>query len=221
MVSGRYVGHRRAQTLDPDEARERCPDGLYVLTVPVDGGERVEVWELQGGSTAIVGFSSVTELVAACGAGQPFRHIDADEIEHVCFVSATETVVINTPIPVEPRYPDVDVVEAPELAVPSEPDQGSTPLAYLPSRPSYPGDAQVGLELQPYGGRLALLVYTSPEALEQGCGPHQAWIAVHPDDLDLVAAQAGANQMLFNPTLADESRHDRPVVDWSRRRKEK
>lgn len=160
-------------------------------------------------------YSSIQRLVAACGAGQPWVSITSDELEAACAEHGVAAVALDTAHPEGHRYPEPDPREQPELEPLPDQDDGS--LVYVPSRPVSEGDTQVNLELQPdKAGRAMLLAYSSPELLVAGCGPYQPWVAIHATDIDLVAEEAGACGVLFNPELAEDSRHTGPVQDWSK-----
>ncbi|WP_342779410.1 SAV_915 family protein [Amycolatopsis cihanbeyliensis] len=202
--------------MDPDEVPRQAPDGLYLLTTPTGHGGVIELWTLRDGTSAVMGYSSIGRLMVACGSGQPFRHMAADEVESACESIGAKVVVVDTVPPGGQRYPEVDSRDQPDLPLldAEDPDQ---PVVYVPSRPYRAGQRDAVLELQPHEGRLTLLAYTSRELLEEGCGPYQAWVSIPSHLLEEAAWRVGAEAVLFNPVLSEESRHTAPVLDWTRR----
>lgn len=184
-----------------------------MLIVPGEWVATYERWELDGGSVALVCYSSVQVLHAACGAGQPSRWVPAADIPAQCAAAGAEAVVLDEPLPVPPRYPEADVRDTADLA-PVDDQVPPLEFIYVPSRPVRRGDFRVDLELQPYRDRRALLAYTSPEALAEGCGSYQPWVAIHVDDLAEVVSQSGAEHILFDPMLDERSQHNGPVRNW-------
>ena len=127
-----------------------------------------------------------------------------------------DVVLLDVAPPDGVAYPEVDVANAPD-AEPA-PELSGPEVVYLPSRPTRVGDRRVWLEMQPdKRGRRALPAFTSVRELVAGCGEYQPWVSVRAERLSAVAADAGAEIVLFNPTLSDEARHTGPVQDWTRR----
>jgi hypothetical protein len=206
---------RRAVVL-LDDLPEHAPGVLYVLTLPesVAASDVVELRRTSRGPAAVV-YSSVANLVAACGLGQPWASTTAERLQVLGDEHDYNLVVLDAWLPEGHRYPEPDVRDEPDLE-PASPHSESG-LLYVPSRRVCEGQQVVHLELQPdHAGRLMMLAFTSPEALAERCGPHQPWVAVARDDIDLVAEQAGALGVLLNPVLSEESRHTGPVQDWTR-----
>ncbi|PXY17692.1 hypothetical protein BAY59_35775 [Prauserella coralliicola] len=203
------------RVLTPAEAGERAPDGVLVLTTGPEPGAAIELWELRDGTRVVVGYTTFTALAASAGAGQPFRRLTTAELARVCG-AAEVRVLLDELLPGGPRHPEPDVAGQPNLPLLEEAEPAGD-LLYVPSRPSRPGDAEVGVELQRYRNRATMLAYTSAQALEAGCGPHQPWVSIPARVLDAVLAECGAEQVLLNPVLSEGSRHVAPVVDWTRK----
>jgi hypothetical protein len=198
-----------------DDLPEHAPHTLYVLTLPktVAAGDVVELRSTPRGAAAVA-YSSIANLVAACGTGQPWAAATAELLQALGNEQDYNLVILDAWLPEGHRYPEADVRDEPDLQPETLDGVGS--LLYVPSRPVREGQQVVHLELQPdNAGRLMVLAFTSPEALAERCGPYQPWVAVDRDDIDLVAEQAGALGVLFNPVLAEESRHTGPVHDWT------
>lgn len=206
----------RPMILEPAEVVERVDDGLHVLTVCGGATEWPELWELRGGMKALVGYTSMAALHAACGAGQPRRFIPAELVEQVCSASGATVAVIDEPLPEPPRYPEPDVRTEPDLE-PLPEDDETPEVLYVPSRPRQSRDPVAELELQPVRGRRTLLVYDSLPALYEGCGRYQWCVAIRPELIDEVMVDVGAEQVMLNSVLSEECRHQEPVVDWRRR----
>lgn len=164
---------RRVRVLTPAEAGERAPDGVLVLTTGPEPGAAIELWELRDGTRVVVGYTTFTALAASAGAGQPFRRLTTADLARVCG-AAEVRVLLDELLPGGPRHPEPDVAGQPNLPLLEEAEPAGD-LLYVPSRPSRPGDAEVGVELQRYRNRATMLAYTSAQALEAGCGPHQPW----------------------------------------------
>ena len=220
MATGEIVAdtertrHRAVVLLD--DLPERAPGVLYALTLPasVAAGEVVELRNTPRGPAAVV-YSSVANLVAACGLGQPWAATTVERLQALGDEHDYNLAILDAWLPEGHRYPEPDVRAEPDLE-PATP-RGEGALLYVPSRPVREGQQVVHLELQPdNAGRLMVLAFTSPEALAERCGPHQPWVAVDRDGIDLIAEQAGALGVLFNPVLAEEARHTGPVHDWTR-----
>lgn len=221
MAAGEIVadteraGSRRAVVL-LDDLPERAPTVLYVLTLPESTavGDVVELRPTPRGPAAVA-YSSVANLVTACGMGQPWAAVSPERLQALGREYDYNLVILDAWLPEGHRYPEPEVRDQPDLQ-PKAPT-GEGVLLFVPSRPVRKGQQVVHLELQPDdSGRLMMLAFTSPEALAERCGPHQPWVAINRDDIDLVAEQAGALGVLFNPVLAEESRHAGPVQDWTR-----
>jgi hypothetical protein len=143
--------------------------------------------------------------------------MSAGELERLADALGITLFALDASLPEWHRVPEPREHEQPELPIAREPEVDGG-LLYLPSRPFRPGDFDAVLELQPDArGRLQLLVYTSSAELAEGCGPHQAWVAVPASALAEIAEWVGAYRVLFNPVLTEETRHTAPVVNWTPR----
>lgn len=147
--------------------------------------------------------------------GAPWLEVTRDDLARACDRLGVALLALDAALPDIPQYPVPDVRAQPDLEEIPE-DTNSGELLYVPSRPLRRGQRDAQLELQRFQGKLTLLAYTSPQELEEGCGPHQAWVAIRADRLDAVIAQCGADGVLFNPKLSEQARHTGPVHDWTR-----
>lgn len=57
-------------------------------------------------------------------------------------------------------------------------------------------------------GHTVLVVFSSLEAMAEGCGANQAWCSVRVDELDYLRAEAGADMTLWDVVLPEEQRKD-------------
>jgi mRNA-degrading endonuclease toxin of MazEF toxin-antitoxin module len=200
-----------------DDVADRLPELLFVLMTPREQGRPggVEVRQTTRQEWAVVAYSSVDKLVSACGSGQPWAQVMRDRLEEICAELDIGVVVFDAVVDVAPRYQAIDSREQPPLE-PLEPLDEHDGYLYVPSRPVREGQYTVELELQPdRTGYPVMLAYTSPELLAACCGDFQPWVSIHVDDLPGVIEESGAQGVLFNPVLAEESRHAGPVHDWT------
>lgn len=198
-----------------DDMGDSLPESVFVLTAVEEGREGFERWETERHEKMLVAYSSVERLLDECGAGQPWIEVSAVTLEQVCWDHGVTVVALDMSLPIEPRYPE-PTEEQPDLPM-LEPMPEGDGHVYLPSRPVARGQRTAELELREHEGQLAALVFTSPEALHEGCGPYQPWVKVRVEDLDDVVAEAGAAGTLFNAVLADDARYSSPVRNWTRR----
>jgi hypothetical protein len=202
-----------------DDAEDRLPELLFVLVTLAEGGQPggVELRRTGRQELAVVAYSAIDLLVGACGSGQPWVQITRDRLMTFCEDLDVSVVVLNAVLDVAPRYPEVDSREQPPLGT-LEPLEEHDGLLYVPSRPVCEGQRVVELELQPNRrGRPLMLAYTTPELLAAGCGEHQPWVAIHLDNMADAIEESGAQGVLLNPVLAEESRHAGPVRNWNSR----
>lgn len=213
-MSQRPVGNPTAGLVVVDDLAERVPDAMFVLVLPADDGRSsgVELWVTPRGEWVLLAFSSIQALVGACGAGQPWAPVSRDQLRTLCEELRVTLIGLDLAPPEGHRYPEPAVSELPDLE-PWEPVQRQ--LLYVASRPMRSWTDLVQLELQPdKRGRLLALAYTSEDELVAGCGPHQAWVAIPSDLIGEAVGRSGADGVLFNPMLAEESRHTAPVQNW-------
>lgn len=84
---------------------------------------------------------------------------------------------------------------------------GPREQVFIPSERVPPGATEVQLELRnTEDGRLALLCYESLDLLLAACGNGQAWISVYREQLDNVQRSTGADVVLWNAALPEDSR---------------
>lgn len=205
----------RAALLDMEDLAVRGTEVIYVLTYP-EGV--LDLYQSPHSELVMWLYSSLENLVEACGAGQPYVRAAPEQV--VGFAEMLETPVLaalDVWHPEGSRYPEPDVREVEPLE-PMEayaPDQS---VMWIPTRPVRVGDLEVGVEVHCNDQGVPLLaVFTSIEALRESCGPYQAASAIRSDRVEEVAWQAGAQGVVFDPMLADSARYNAPRRDWTRR----
>lgn len=190
--------------------------GLTELFVPTTSNNReVELRTTARGALVVAAYSSLESLVVCCGWGQPWVIMRPDRLASSAQAVGATEVALDVPLPEGHRYPD-----QPDERTELEPLEPSADLeiVYIPSRPFQAGQRRANLELQlDNARRRLLLVYPSPEALAEGCGPYQPWVAVDAARLPEVARQAGADGVVFNSRLVESARYQSPVRDWMAR----
>jgi hypothetical protein len=83
---------------------------------------------------------------------------------------------------------------------------------FAASRSPHLGDSELLFELrETRTGQLALMVYSSKEALVQACGTGQSWTKLHSADIPWLAKTVGFTVVLFDLALPPELRH--PELD--------
>lgn len=83
---------------------------------------------------------------------------------------------------------------------------------FAASRSPYLGDSELLFELrETRTGQLALMAYSSKEALVQACGTGQSWTKLHSADIPWLAKTVGFKVVLFDLALPAELRH--PELD--------
>lgn len=185
---------------------------LFVLITP-SGDTELRATARRG--VAVVTFSSLRTLVPACGWGQPWVVMHPELLHRSADALGANLVAVDVNIPEQHRYPEPEEWERPEIP-PLEPVGVDPELLYIPARPYRLGEPRAVLELQPdKRGRPMLLVYNSAELLALGCGPYQPWVAIPSAELAETVQDSRAAGVLFNPVLAEESRHGGPVLDWT------
>lgn len=188
-------------------------DELLALTLP--GGD-LELYVTERDEQVLFCYTEPRYLVAACGTGQPWARVrlsnlvmSAEAAGHPVFIALDTWHLAGV------RYPEPEVRELEPLP-PAEPVQPITRV-WIPSRPVGPGSTEVYPELHRVApGELMLLGYGSLPDLLDGCGPHQAAVAVRLQDLDEIVRATGAHGVLMDAVLDEGLRHSAPVVDWSR-----
>ncbi|MQA10360.1 MAG: hypothetical protein GEU98_17750 [Pseudonocardiaceae bacterium] len=207
---------RAPTTLDPDEVTGYVTGQLCVLTHPVDrrtDESPAELRTLRHDLVGLMAYSSAEAVIAACGIGQPWRWVSVNDLVPLSKQLGFDVVVLDVVPPEGHRYPEDDERDEPDAELLSE--LTVTERMYLPSRPHRTGRQPIA-ELHPdSAGRPMLLVYTSREALREGCGEYQPWVAVPANRLADVVADTGAYGVLVDPTLTEEARHAAPVLDWA------
>ncbi|MBK1785525.1 SAV_915 family protein [Prauserella cavernicola] len=188
---------------------------MLTLTTVGEPGAPIELWELHDGTRVVVTYSAFPVLAASAGPAQPFRWLTAADLKRICDATDAQAV-LDQPLPCPPRHPEPDVADQPDLPLLDDAEPEGD-LVYVPSRPARPGDQTINLELQRHRNKTTLLAYTSAEAIKTGCGPHQPWVAIPVRELGTVLTESGAEQVLLNPVLSEETRHAVPVVDWTRK----
>lgn len=80
---------------------------------------------------------------------------------------------------------------------------------YVASQRLTTHDAEATLELRETDdGQLAVMVYSSLEALVAGAGQHQPWIAVPRERVDGLVRLSGADGVLLDTVIPAGLRHD-------------
>lgn len=190
-------GRARPAVLDADESWH-LPERVCVPARPdTSHGTLLDVRELTDGRLALPVYSSMEQLIACCGAAQPWLMLLAGRLPAVQRTVGFDVLLLDVDLPPELRRSGDD---------PQWHDDESTAwhLVYIPSRRFRPGDERALLELQPMpGDRLAVMAYSSEEALRTGCGPGQPWVSVPAGLLDEARRQAGADTIVLDTALPD------------------
>lgn len=83
---------------------------------------------------------------------------------------------------------------------------------FAASRSPYLGDSELLFELrETRSGQIALMVYSSKEALVQACGTGQSWTKLRSADIPWLAKTVGFKAIVFDLALPAELRH--PELD--------
>jgi hypothetical protein len=85
-------------------------------------------------------------------------------------------------------------------------DPDIPPVVWVPCAPEETGDDDgVSLDLRETpDGRLALLVYSSPDRLLACCGPNQPWVSLQAVELEQVRAETGFSLVLLDVEVPKE-----------------
>lgn len=187
------------------------PERLYVAARPDGntGGPMLEFYDLgEHGQQVVLAYSSLDRFIVACGADQPWMLVPAQRLPELArsgdgFVFS---VLLDQPLSPELRGTAAGLVSRESSWADTDSDDW-TPV-YIPSRPFQRGDAQARLELQPMpGDRLALMIYTSQQALVAGCGPAQPWVSVPAGLVREARRQSGAHTICLDTPLPERLRH--------------
>lgn len=202
-----------------DDVAELLPERVFVLVTPpaADRSSEVELRRTGRNELVAVAYSTIDALVGACGSGQPWAQLTRARLIEICRALRVVAVVLDAVVDPAPRYPELDSrSEAPlEVLTPAHTLDG---YLYIPSRPVREGMHQMQVELQlDRKRRPVMLAFTCPDTLAAGCGPYQPWVKIHVDDVPAAAEEAGAQGVVLNPVLAEQSRHAAPVRDWDER----
>lgn len=201
---------RRPSVLDPDEYWY-MPERLYVAVRPdgKTGGPMLELYELgERGQHAVLGYSSLERFVMACGADQPWMLMPAQRLAELARNDGgvAFSVLLDKPLPSELRGTAAGLASRESSWADGE--SADWAAVYIPSRPFGHGDTQAKLELQPMpGDRLALMVYTSQQALVAGCGPAQPWVSIPAGLVSEARQQSGAHTVCLDTPLPERLRH--------------
>lgn len=88
-------------------------------------------------------------------------------------------------------------------------DDTEPTLVFLPSERYREGDEHATIEFRrTTDGRLAVLAYTSLEALVGSCGQQQPWVQLSSAKIDGIVADSGADMVLWDAELPPEQRRD-------------
>lgn len=201
---------RRPTILDVDEV-DRLPGIVYIAVEEADAIRKsitFQLREMTRGGTALLAYSNRELLVAAYGQDQPFVALSSRELPALQSQLGFNVVVLDVQPPRSPgeaRQHAEDERQAAPMDVDHETGQ---PVVYVPSRPYRRGDAEAQLELQPLGDdQVALLTYSSRQALLDGCGPDQHYVRLPVDVLPQAMRQCGANRVLIDTSLPTHLRH--------------
>jgi hypothetical protein len=170
------------------------------------GGPQFELRETIDGTIALLAYSSLANLIKGCGTGQSWVEVPTSELPRLRRIVGFDVIALDLSLPIELRHRELDASDADfleEMAPQSAPE-----LIWIPALPAAASARKVDLELWPDpNGQRALFAYTSPAQLRAGCGPYQAFVSIRATDLRIVATEAGAQTVLFNPFLDERARH--------------
>lgn len=162
-------------------------------------------------------YTTVPLLVESCGSGQPYLAVTPSQIvELTTVIDETLLVAVDVWHPDGARFPEPEPRELEPLGQ-AEIERTRDPLVWIPTRPVRRGDRRVSADLHgTRPGEKLLLVFGSPEQAWQACGPYQALSAIHVDNVEAVAQECGAQQVVTNGVLSEQAQHRAPVRDWTR-----
>lgn len=203
-----------SQVVVLDDLDEVCPGEVYVLTVPTEQGPALEM-RRDGRGPVVHVYTRLSTLVLNCGEGQPWELVSTAWLREVGPAEGFTQVAVDAPCPGGEMIPGAEEQDKPPLQSLGEVDVREH--VYVPSRPAGDRDERVELELQPYQGEQLMLVFSSPEAVEEGCGPYQSFVEIRADAVEEVAARAGARYVVMDEALPREAWRTGPVQQWHRR----
>ncbi len=205
----------RPTVVDPDET-ERLPKQVYLAARPDEsnGGLMLEVREVQG-EQVVLAYSSLEQFVDGCGPDQPWIQLPTTHLTEIATEQQGDAwnvpsfrfgVMLDQPLP--PELQGTAGGWAEEEARWDEDESEDWTLVHLASQPFREGDERANLELQPMPDeRLAVMAYTSREAVEAGCGPHQASVPIPAGLLGEARRQSGAHTICLDTPLPPQLRH--------------
>lgn len=205
----------RPTVVHPDET-ERLPRKVYLAARPDEdnGGSMLEIREVQR-EQVVLAYSSLEQFVSGCGADQPWMLIPTTRLTEIATQQRGSAwtvpgfrfgIVLDQPLP--PELQGTAGGWAQEEARWDEDGSEDWALVHLASQPFREGDDRANLELQPMPDeRLAVMAYTSREAVRTGCGPHQASVPVPAGLLGEARRQSGAHTICLDTPLPQQLRH--------------
>ncbi len=164
----------------------------------------------------VLAYSSLERFVEGCGPDQPWILIPTTRLTEL----ATESsggggrlpsfrfgVMLDEPLP--PELQGTAGGMATDETVWDQDDSPDWALVHVACQAFPPDQAeQARPELQPMPGeRLAMMAYTSQEAVEAGCGPYQSSLPIPAGLLGQARRQAGAHTICLDTPLPPQLRH--------------
>lgn len=204
--------------LDPDET-DSMPERVYVACRPDEdnGGVMLETREVRQ-QQAVLTYSSLGGLIEGCGADQPWLAMPTARLAGMAHEegsgnSAWEprsfrfSILLDTPIPAELRG-TAGGLAGDEARWDDESSEDWT-LVHVACQPHTEEQIdEVRPELQPMPGEvLAMMAYTSPQAVEAACGPHQHSVPIPAGVLGQARRAAGAHTICLDTPLPKHLRH--------------
>ncbi len=205
----------RPAVLDPDETW-LLPHEVYLACRPDphSGDVMLELreWDRQ---QVVLAYSSLDSFLASCGSDQPWILVPSVRLAEIAVdkegnalepASFRFSVLIDVAVPGQLRGTAGGMAD--EEASWDEPDSTDWTMVHLASQPFDRGDAEAKLELQPMPGHhLAVMAYSSPEAVEAGCGPYQESVQVPAGLVGEARRQSGADTICLDTPLPQHLRH--------------
>lgn len=178
---------------------QQLPPAVYVPIQQPGAENDVAVLELRengSGQSFLPAYTTVEALGAALGPEQAWMQILPSRIPQLAEQTEFVSILVDAAMPRDPESVANDLLDDGRL--------------YIPSRPFSEGEEEALLEMQPIvGGQLALPVFTSREALIDGCGPHQPWVSIPASRLEEARLQVGADVIYEDQALPNHVRHRR------------